>query len=381
MGRDREVSGRALLWAGAAALIILAHLASRSRGGLLGLAAGMLTFVLLRTKQLSLRRGALALAGVGAVLAAALAVLPAAARERVMAATTDGSAAYRLRLSAASLRLAAAHPLAGAGLGAFEDAVTTYKRGDGDVRSMHAENDALEFVAESGLLGLSLLAFAVLRLAAGAGRDPRSSPLAAGAIAAALGLGVHSLCDFNLRVPATALALAAVLAVAAPALPGAAAPGRAARVAIPAVLAALGLAATLASVGTLESARAARLADPVARVSALTRVLAWSPLATGTRRERARALVEAATGSLREARLARAAEDYRAVLDGRPGWARAWYELAWVELARGDREAARSALERAGALDPGSVPLAAARAALLSRLQTAPSTAPDPPAP
>jgi O-antigen ligase len=378
--RDQEVSGRALLWAGAAALITLAHLASRSRGGLLGLGAGLVAFVLLRTQRPSLRRGALVLVGVAALLGAAYMVLPAAARERVMGTTTDGSAVYRLRLSAASLRLAAAHPVTGAGLGSFEDAVTAHKTGDGDVRSAHAENDVLEFVAESGLLGLALLALAVLRIAAGAGRDPRSSALAAAAVAAAVGLGVHSLCDFNLRVPATALALAAVLAVASPRPTDATAPGRAARALIPVVLAALGLVATLASVAALEAARAARLADPLARASALTRALEWNPLATATRRERARALVAAASGSLREARLARAAEDYRAVLDGRPGWAEAWYELAWVELARGEREAARRAVEHAGELDPGSVPLAAARAALLARLQAGPPPTTEPPA-
>jgi O-antigen ligase len=370
--RDRDVSGRALLWGGAAALIGLAHLASRSRGGLLALAAGLIAFVLLRTGRLTVRRGMFAAAGVGAVLVVGLLALPPGARERVTAATTDGSAAYRLRLSAASLRLAAAHPLLGAGLGSFEDAVTVHKTGDGDVRAVHAENDLLEFVAESGLLGLAALVFAVSCLVAARG----SSPLAEGALAAAVALGVHSLCDFNLRIPATALAFAAVLAVAWPARSGGGAPGRAARAATALGLAVLGLAATLASIAAVEQARAAQLGDPLLRASALSRALRFNPLSTGIRRDRARALVEAAPGPLRDARLGRAADDYRVVLEGRPAWAEAWYELAWVELARGDVEAARRAVERAGELDPGSVPLAAARAALLDRLEAGSSTPP-----
>ena len=256
--RDRDVSGRALLWGGAAALIGLAHLVSRSRGGLLGLGVGLLVFVLLRTGRLTLRRGAFAAAAVGAVLVAGLLALPPGARERVTAATTDGSAAYRLRLSAASVRLAAAHPLLGSGLGSFEDAVTVHKRGDGDVRSTHAENDVLEFVAETGLLGLGALAFAVWGLVATRG----SSPLAEGALAAAVALGVHSLCDFNLRVPATALAFAAVLAVASPGRVRGVPAGRVKRVALPVVLGLLGLAATLASIAAVERARARPLADP-----------------------------------------------------------------------------------------------------------------------
>ena len=367
--REGEVSGRALLWAGAAGLTGLAHLASQSRGGLLGLGAGLATFALLRwAGPLSLRRAALAVAAAAAILAASFAVLPASARERVLAAATDGSASYRLHLSAATLRLAAAHPLLGAGLGAFEDAVTAFRRGDGDVRATHAENDVLEFTAETGLLGLAALAFGIWRLGATGGRSPRSSALGAGAVAAAVALGVHSLCDFNLRVPATALALAVCLAVASPARPGSVSPGWL-RAAIPAVLAALGLAAATASVASVLEVRARPLADPVARVAALTRALSWNPLATETRRDRARALVQAATGGLREARLARAAEDYRRVLEGRPRWAEAWYELAWVELARGDRVAARRAVEKAGELDPVSVPLARAREALMLRLR------------
>jgi O-antigen ligase len=364
LGRDREVSARALLWGGAAALVGLAHVASRSRGGLLALGAGLFAFAILRSGRLTLRRGAVAAAAVAAVLAGTLLALPASARERLAAATTDGSAAYRLRLSAASVRLVAAHPLLGSGLGSFEDAVTAHKRADGDVRSTHAENDVLEFLAETGLAGLAALAFAMARLLAAR----TTSPLADGALAAALALGVHSLCDFNLRVPATALALAAVLAVVSPGRPPAAPSRRSVRGATAAALLFLAAVSTLAAVAAIERARASRLDDPVARASALTRALALDPLSTSARRDRARALVEGASGPMREARLARAAEDYRSVLRGRPGWAEAWYELAWVETARGDVDAARRALSRSGELDPGSVPLAAARAALRARL-------------
>jgi O-antigen ligase len=376
--RDPEVSARALLWAGAAALVALADLAAGSRGGLLALAAGLVAFALVRTGRRSLRRAVLATAVAATVaLVVALVVVPPAVRERVAAAATDGSAAYRLRLSAASLRLAATHPLLGAGLGSFEDAITAHKKADGDVRSMHAENDALEFVAETGLVGVAALAFAGFRLLATRG----SSPLADGALAASVTLAVHSLCDFNLRVPATALCLAAVLAVVAPA-PAMKPSSGAARAAIATLLGVLGLASVSASIAAVERSSALRLVDPLARAAGLSRALAWNPLSTAARRDRARALVEAAGEGapgepLRDARLARAAEAYQGLLALRPGWAEAWYELAWVELARGDRGAARRAVARASELDPGSVPLAAARAALVAQLEpTSPKPAP-----
>jgi O-antigen ligase len=378
--RDRDVRAPALLWAGASGWIVLAHLASRSRGGLVALGAGLLAFPLLLAGRFSLRRAGLALAGAAAILAAAFWALPASTRERFTAATSDGSAPYRLRLFAASLRLAAAHPLVGSGLGTFADAVTAHRTGDGAVRATHAESDVLEIAAEGGLLGVAALLLAVRGVAAAARRRPGSSALAAGALAAAVALAVHSLVDFNLRVPATALAFAACLAVASAERPGLPGSPPVARAAIAAGLAALGLAAGTAGVAAAERARAGRLSDPLARVSALTRALAWNPLAVGIRRDRARALVQAASGPLRDARLDRAAEDYRLVLEGRPRWAEAWYERAWVELARGDPDSARRAAVRAGELDPTSLPLAAARNALLARLEAA-SPPPSPPSP
>ncbi len=379
--RGRELSSGALFWAGAAALVMLAHVASRSRGGFLALAAGLLVFGLLLARRISARHAVLALAAAATVLLAVLLIMPATTRDRItgMASARDGATSYRLRLAAASLRLAAAHPLLGAGLGSYPDAVAVHKRSDGDVRSTHAENDVLEFAAETGLLGIAALAWAIGRALRALRNSLRASALAKGATAAAVALAVHSLFDFNLRVPATALALAACLAVAlgAASRPSTAAPPRTVRAAFVSVLVLLGLLATAASVASLLQARAARLSDPLERAAALSRALSWNPLATEVRRDRARALAQAAAGPLANARLARAAADYRRALGDRPAWAEAWYELAWVELAQGNGEATRRALDRAAGLDPTSVPLAAARAALLERLRAGPSQTHD----
>lgn len=374
--RDRELSGRALLWAGAAALIALAVLASRSRGGLVALAAGLAAFALLAAGRRSRRRGALLLGVFTLAMAAALAILPQDAWTRIMASASDGSLAYRLHTSLASLRLAAAHPLLGSGLGSFPDAVTAFKRGDGDVRTMHAENDVLEFVAETGLLGLAALLFAAWRLRPALAATLRSSALAAGALAAASALAVHSFVDFNLRVPSNALMLAVCLALALPGRGQSAGRSAAAawRWAIAGTFLALGALASCAAFAAAEHARGLGQLDPLARAAILTRALDWNPLSPEIRRDRARALVRASAGSLREVRLERAGADYHRVLALRPRWAEAWYELAWVELARGDRSAARSALQRATALDPTSLGLRSRGAALLARIESMPSS-------
>jgi tetratricopeptide (TPR) repeat protein len=235
---------------------------------------------------------------------------------------------------------------------------------------MHAENDVVEFIAETGLLGLAALLFAAWRLRPALAAALRSSALGLGALAAAGALAVHSLVDFNLRVPSNALVLAVCLALALPER------GRSADLAAPAALRlatastflALGALACCAAIAAVEHARGLGQPEPLARVATLTRALQWNPLSPEIRRDRARALVRAASGSLREIRLERGGEDYRRVLALRPRWAEAWYELAWVELARGDRSAARSALQRATALDPTSHALRTGGAALLARI-------------
>jgi hypothetical protein len=140
-------------------------------------------------------------------------------------------------------------------------------------------------------------------------------------------------------------------------------------VAIVGVLLALAFAASRGALGALEHAQARRQPDPLVRISTLTRSLEWNPSATLARRDRARAFVAAAAGALREPRLLRAREDYGRVLDQRPLWAEAWYELAWVELARGDPGAARAAVVRASTLDPTSEALRKGSQALLARIE------------
>lgn len=205
------------------------HLASRSRGGLLALLFGLLGLVLLQ-RQFAHRARAprawlLPLLGL-ALVAFGLAVVPEATRAHLLTSLAGGgdeSSAYRLDIARDSLRLAAAHPLLGSGLGAFPDALPPYKRGHGEVRTTHAESDALELGAEGGLVGF----LALLALCAAAWRAARErlrhgegglhKGLSLGALAALLALGAHSLVDFNLRLPANALVAAALLGlVAAP---------------------------------------------------------------------------------------------------------------------------------------------------------------------
>jgi O-antigen ligase len=370
--------------AGLTLLLVLAHLASGSRGGALALAAG---FALLVAGQLATTRRErrppawMLAAALVAAAAGALAILPGATRARlasVFSGRADGSAGYRVEAARATLRLVAAHPLAGAGLGAYADAVPAWKRAHGEVRLTHAESDALEIAAETGAFGLALLGLCALAWARGlrdrlsSGRDPRRHDLAVACACAGGALLVHELFDFGLRLPALALACATLLGVAgAPSRHAAREPRpRSLRVASALALAALAAFAGWRAWGAVRVEAARREADPLTRAAALTAVLRTHPYLPEAWRGRSQAtrVLTSRAGVLPAARRAQATADLERALRLRPAWAEAWGDLAWMRLAAGDAPSARAAFETARRLDPTHLPLGVQGAELVHRL-------------
>ena len=119
-----------------------------------------------------------------------------------------------------TLSMIRAHPLLGVGLGAYETAFPIYSRSDGSIRVPQAHNDYLQALADCGAVG-GLIALWFLALTFKAiwrgvrAPDPLISGLALGAGGSVVAILVHSLFDFNLQLPSTALlflVLSAVLA-------------------------------------------------------------------------------------------------------------------------------------------------------------------------
>jgi putative inorganic carbon (hco3(-)) transporter len=113
-----------------------------------------------------------------------------------------------------TLRLIAAYPLFGCGLGNYYPALMPYQTSGLNVAWVNAHNDYLELVSELGIVGFLIpatLMFAVCARAmravvSGINCEVRFLALAcAGGLAAVL---IHSLADFNLYVPANAMVLA-----------------------------------------------------------------------------------------------------------------------------------------------------------------------------
>jgi O-antigen ligase len=313
----------------ASLVMALAVFASLSRGGALALVAGttcLLGLTLFRHRR---RAPAAIAASVALVLLLGLVVValaPAPARERLH---SLAGAEFRLDTWRDALRLAASSPLVGHGLGAFHDAYPRFKRGHEAVRVEHAENDYLETLAETGVVGLALALGTLLLLVRAVARAPRDGSAVVlgagrGALAALAALAVHSAFDFDLRIPSNA-ALAAFAASLAAACAGSRARplGRAAAATL-----ALGAGLLLAAV----------LAPPERP---------WRVAG-----EEARRALAAPPGAVRMLRLARADAALVSLLRERPAHAESWLSLAAVRRALGDSVASAELARHALGLDP-----------------------------
>lgn len=363
--RAREATPATLGWGGLSLGLLLAHLASRSRGGLVALAAGVVAILSTYAGSTRKRQGSrgLALAGVSALIVigfALLAVAPdAMGRLGRLLGPGDLSASYRLDTAKATLRLFAAQPGFGWGLGAFADTVTMFKLAHGDVRITHAESDVLEWLAETGVVGVTLLVFLALlatrRIAQNLrdAPDPLSKGRTIGAFSAVVALAVHSLFDFNLHVPANALLFATLLGLACVEAPGQGAHAFPRSLAVAFLLVALGLAAGWRSWGAVQLARALEPRDPQERIARLDTTLAGHPYLAEALRMRGVLWRDlGGTGPLQAARLRRAQADLEASIRLRPYDAESWANLAWVEAMCENWRAARRHIDQAAAVDP-----------------------------
>jgi O-antigen ligase len=117
-----------------------------------------------------------------------------------------------------TLKIWADYPIAGTGAGTFQLAYPKYRGADVHVAQFTAHNDYLEIASETGLVGITLLGFAVLySLWQGirAQIERRSRFLQGMGFASTMGivaLLIHSFTDFNLQIPANALAFMVILA-------------------------------------------------------------------------------------------------------------------------------------------------------------------------
>jgi O-antigen ligase len=376
--RQKGLRAGSVVLAGLALGLLVAHLASRSRGGLVALLGGSLCLIVAwlcssggRRHRVG-RRLLAALLGAGVVVGLGLSVVPQGTRQHLgttLRGLETSSGTYRLDVARWTLQLALSQPISGSGLGAFSDALPPFKRGYGGVRVVHAENDVLEFAAEGGLVGLALMGWlAVLlcrRVVGGLRHEPDGVlwGIRLGAVGAVGALLTHSLLDFNLRIPANALVFCSLLGLACAGRE----PGSVRRPWLRwptmALLALLAVVAGWRAWGAWELERALRDSSPEARVAALGRTLSWHPYLADGWRARGLAWRDLArrVGGFEGRRLERARRDLERAVALRPQWAEVWADLGWTHYLAGDATAAERALDRARDLDPTHLSIGAAR--------------------
>ena len=131
-----------------------------------------------------------------------------------MASTQEVSQGDRVKIWRDTLRFAGAYKWTGSGLGAFEHGFFHYQNVAPANTVDFAHNDYLQIVAELGIPGSMLVGALAGWIAARTlavvlwRRGGRNWELAVGLFASLLTLGIHSLADFNLYIPANALVFA-----------------------------------------------------------------------------------------------------------------------------------------------------------------------------
>lgn len=203
-----------------AALLFMGVVDSLSRMGFLASLAGLMTVALFSVA--GRKRPMLALITV-AVIAAAIWLPPDALIRRLTNLRAPGeiSTATRLNIWADTCRLIKAYPAFGCGAGTYESAMHRYQTAAPLNTVDYAHNDYLQLLAELGIPGVVILAAGLFALVKKSIRDARQpsdsedrylSIAGLGALAAIL---VHSAADFNLYIPANALAVAWIAGIAA----------------------------------------------------------------------------------------------------------------------------------------------------------------------
>ena len=207
-----------------ATLIFLGIVFSLSKMGFVAALGGLFVMGALGLgARLPSRTRWLAIAGLAAIVLLALVALP---PDQVVNGiggvfADDSTGEGRFPIWADSLHLVAAYPVFGVGLGSYGNAFLKYQTAVVDRTFDHAHNDYLELLADLGVFGFVLLAgfvFLIFRRAAAAAKrrsDGNIRYLGLGCVGGMAAIGLHSLTDYNMYVPANAFVFAWIAGIAA----------------------------------------------------------------------------------------------------------------------------------------------------------------------
>jgi tetratricopeptide (TPR) repeat protein len=198
-------------------LVLVVLILTRSRGGLLGLAAALVYYGIALARQKTrneqpslkwLKVGALTLAAASSLLVYGVIV-----RYSRGVSLQDVPIQVRLETMAGALKILAAYPLLGSGPGTFGQELLRYQHPLREIHA-HAHNLFLTFASETGWAGILCMVWLVgVTLRQWRPTDRETSALSQGSVrvalqAAWLGLVVHNLADSFFEIPAVILLMA-----------------------------------------------------------------------------------------------------------------------------------------------------------------------------
>ena len=205
------------------AMMISALLLSGSRGGMISFAGGMLCLMALSYNRRLLRKRALIILflivialGLAALLGHDLIV---ARLQTLNELESDLSFQLRRDIWADTLSMFRDYPFFGAGLGTFSQIYPQYQSFPSDLRIDYVENDYLQLLAETGILGeilvISMIVFFFLStINAWKQRQARWSIIfTAGGLSGIASIWLHSFIDFNLHIPSNACLFTVIAAL------------------------------------------------------------------------------------------------------------------------------------------------------------------------
>jgi len=133
--------------------------------------------------------------------------------------STTREGASRNEIWRATLKMFAAHPILGVGLGGYWIGITAYHDASGLMTPQEAHNDYLELLSSAGLVGLALGVWFVVAVV----RKTRENLLSntgfmravrLGAVLGITGVAAHSLVDFGLHIMTNAIVFITLIMVA-----------------------------------------------------------------------------------------------------------------------------------------------------------------------
>jgi len=229
-----SLRGRFLLWTSvrtsksillmfAAVFMAAALLLSNSRGGLVSFASSMVFFgIMMRMKRSSDRKASrliAALCGLGLIAAVWIGGNSAfLSVERIEKTIHTPSREERWIVWQDTQRMAKDYLRFGSGFNTFEEVFPAYKTSTSQTIFQYAHNDFLQLLAEGGIVPFGLAVWFLIAWYRKVAvrwmkrHDPFAAHMTLGGMTAVFAILIHSLTDFNLHIPANAIALVTVIA-------------------------------------------------------------------------------------------------------------------------------------------------------------------------